>query len=83
MIKKKFFTFVAGLSTGELVACPNLSTHHQGREIINTVYSLPVDAVFTLLFTNSKFMLDLYTARKTTGMDLNLLGQGSSVKTNE
>lgn len=54
------------LSTGEMVACPNLSTHHQGREIINTVYSLPVDAVFTLLFTNSKFMLDLYTARKTT-----------------
>uniref|UniRef100_A0A0P4WJT6 VASt domain-containing protein n=1 Tax=Scylla olivacea TaxID=85551 RepID=A0A0P4WJT6_SCYOL len=54
------------LSTGELVACPNLSTHHQGREIINTVYALPVDAVFTLLFTNSKFMLDLYTARKTT-----------------
>ncbi|KAG0699890.1 GRAM domain-containing protein 1B [Chionoecetes opilio] len=56
----------SGLSSGELVACPNLSTHHQGREIINTVYSLPVDAVFTLLFTNSKFMLDLYTARKTT-----------------
>ncbi|XP_050713278.1 protein Aster-B-like isoform X3 [Eriocheir sinensis] len=54
------------LASGELVVCPNLSSHHQGREIINTVYSLPVDAVFTLLFTNSKFMLDLYTARKTT-----------------
>ncbi|XP_042231362.1 protein Aster-B-like isoform X3 [Homarus americanus] len=53
------------LSSGESVACPNQSSHHQGREIVNTVYSLPVDTVFTLLFTNSKFMLDLYTARKT------------------
>ncbi|KAK4317552.1 hypothetical protein Pmani_011395 [Petrolisthes manimaculis] len=57
---------VTCLSTGESVACPNLSSHHQGREIINTVFSLPVDSVFTLLFTNSKFMLDLYTSRKTT-----------------
>ncbi|KAK7082785.1 hypothetical protein SK128_020544 [Halocaridina rubra] len=58
---------VTCLSSGELVACPNLTTHHQGREIINTVYALPVDTIFTLLFTNSKFMLDLYTARKTSG----------------
>ncbi|ROT68943.1 protein Aster-B [Penaeus vannamei] len=52
--------------SSECVVCPNLTTHHQGREIINTVFALPVDTVFTLLFTNSKFMLDLYTARKTT-----------------
>ncbi|XP_068209035.1 protein Aster-B-like isoform X2 [Palaemon carinicauda] len=56
---------VTCLGTGESVVCPNITTHHQGREIINTVYALPVDTVFTLLFTNSKFMLDLYTARKT------------------
>ncbi|XP_064104679.1 protein Aster-B-like [Macrobrachium nipponense] len=56
---------VTCLPSGESVVCPNLTTHHQGREIINTVYALPVDTVFTLLFTNSKFMLDLYTARKT------------------
>lgn len=60
------FYVSAGLSS-ECVVCPNLTTHHQGREIINTVFALPVDTVFTLLFTNSKFMLDLYTARKTTG----------------
>ncbi|XP_045593812.1 protein Aster-B isoform X2 [Procambarus clarkii] len=53
------------LPSGESVACPNQSSHHQGREIINTVYSLPVDTVFTHLFTNSKFMLDLYAARST------------------
>lgn len=53
------------LSSGESAVCPNLSSHHQGREITNTVYALPVDTVFTLLFTNSKFMFDLYSARKT------------------
>lgn len=68
MVDYRKCIFVTGLASGELVVCPNLSSHHQGREIINTVYALPVDAVFTLLFTNSKFMLDLYTARKTTGM---------------
>nr|XP_053643789.1 protein Aster-B-like [Cherax quadricarinatus] len=56
---------ISCLASGESVACPNQSSHHQGREVINAVYSLPVDTVFTLLFTNSKFMLDLYTARST------------------
>ncbi|XP_076030644.1 protein Aster-B-like isoform X2 [Oratosquilla oratoria] len=50
---------------GEIVVCPNASSHHLGRELMNAVYSLPVDTVFTLIFANSKFMLDIYTARKT------------------
>ncbi|CAL4102243.1 unnamed protein product, partial [Meganyctiphanes norvegica] len=52
-------------SASETVICPVISTHHIGKEVINAVFNLPVDTVFTLLFTNSTFMLDLYAARKT------------------
>ncbi|RXG67987.1 GRAM domain-containing protein 1B [Armadillidium vulgare] len=49
----------------ELVVCPNIATHHLGREVTNAVYGLPIDTLFTLLFTNSKFMFDIYAGRKT------------------
>ena len=55
------------LSPNETIVCPDICSHHVGREGINTVFSLPIDDVFTLIFTNSKFMLDLFEARKTYG----------------
>lgn len=52
----------------EMPVCP--TDHSQWKEIVNTVIPCDVDALFTMLFTNSKFFMDLHTARKTFGMYL-------------
>ena len=39
----------------------------EGRELVNEVYPVSVDQLFTLLFTNSKFYLDFHANRKTFG----------------
>lgn len=43
------------------------TSEHEGRQISKATFSVHVDQLFTLLFTNSKFFLDFQTARKTTG----------------
>ncbi|GFY64313.1 protein Aster-B [Trichonephila inaurata madagascariensis] len=43
--------------------CPCSS--HEGKEVLNTVFPLPVDQVFSLIFTGSKFYNDLLESRKT------------------
>ncbi|KAF2350264.1 hypothetical protein FHG87_018982 [Trinorchestia longiramus] len=58
-----------GLGSLEVVVCPVQKTHHVGREIVNTVYGIPIDSLFTLLFTNSKMMLEVHALRKTTGLN--------------
>ncbi|XP_047737286.1 uncharacterized protein LOC108667120 isoform X1 [Hyalella azteca] len=55
-----------GLGSLEVVVCPVQKSHHVGREIVNTVYAIPIDSLFTLLFTNSKMMLEVHALRKTT-----------------
>ena len=49
----------------ENLVCP--IPHTEGREVVNSVIPTDVDTLFTMLFTNSKFFLDLHTARKTFG----------------
>ncbi|XP_043276592.1 protein Aster-B [Venturia canescens] len=39
---------------------------HEGRQLTKITLPIHIDQLFTLLFTNSKFFLDFYTARKTT-----------------
>ncbi|GFT43211.1 protein Aster-B [Nephila pilipes] len=43
--------------------CPCVS--HDGKEVLNTVFPLPMDQVFSLIFTGSKFYNDLLESRKT------------------
>lgn len=38
---------------------------HEGKEVLNTVYPISADQMFTLTFTGSKFMADLMDSRKT------------------
>ena len=42
----------------------------EGRELLNEVYPISVDQLFTLLFTNSKFYRDLHANRKTFGKQI-------------
>jgi len=53
---------------GEVPLCP--VSHQTGREVVNSIIPTDVDSLFTMLFTNSKFFLDLHTARKTFGTRL-------------
>ncbi|KFM75932.1 GRAM domain-containing protein 1B, partial [Stegodyphus mimosarum] len=41
--------------------CPS----HEGKEVLNAVFPLAVDEVFSLIFTGSKFYFDLLESRKT------------------
>ncbi|GBM25485.1 GRAM domain-containing protein 1B [Araneus ventricosus] len=45
------------------VKCP--CADHDGKEVLNAVFPLPVDQVFSLIFTGSKFYNDLLESRKT------------------
>ncbi|XP_056647919.1 protein Aster-B-like isoform X1 [Diorhabda sublineata] len=46
----------------------NCTCPHDGKQIINEVFPIHVDQLFTLLFTSSKFYLDFHAARKTTDL---------------
>ncbi|XP_022906025.1 protein Aster-B isoform X2 [Onthophagus taurus] len=52
-------------SDGEKVENPVCTALHEGKQLINEVYSMHVDQLFTLLFTSSKFFLDFHASRKT------------------
>ncbi|CAG9858589.1 unnamed protein product [Phyllotreta striolata] len=41
---------------------------HVGRKVLDEVFPIHVDQLFTLLFTSSKFYLDFHAARKTTDL---------------
>lgn len=41
---------------------------HEGKQLLNEVFTIHIDQLFTLLFTSSKFFLDFHAARKTTDM---------------
>lgn len=41
---------------------------HDGRQLMNEIFHIHIDQLFTLLFTNSKFFLDFHAARKTTDL---------------
>lgn len=41
---------------------------HEGRQLNKSTLPIHIDQLFTLLFTNSKFILDFHTARKTTDL---------------
>ncbi|KAF8783281.1 Protein Aster-B like protein [Argiope bruennichi] len=45
------------------IKCP--CAGHDGKEVLNAVFPLPVDQVFSLIFTGSKFYNDLLESRKT------------------
>lgn len=47
------------------LVCP--IPHTEGREVVSSIIPTDVDTLFTMLFTSSKFFLDLHTARKTFG----------------
>ncbi|KAK7072829.1 Protein Aster-B [Halocaridina rubra] len=49
----------------QIMSCP-LESQHVGKELLNTLVQLPIDAVFTLLFVQEQFMIDVYQAKKTT-----------------
>ncbi|XP_076325279.1 protein Aster-B-like [Tachypleus tridentatus] len=44
---------------------PCMCSTHDGKEMMNCIIPLPIDQVFTLVFTGSKFFHDLLTSRKT------------------
>lgn len=43
-------------------------TPHEGKMVMNEVFPMHIDQLFTLLFTNSKFYLDFHASRKTTDL---------------
>ncbi|KAG8197913.1 hypothetical protein JTE90_020292 [Oedothorax gibbosus] len=43
--------------------CP--CVNHEGKEVLNDIFPMSVDQVFTLIFTGSKFYNDLLESRKT------------------
>lgn len=45
------------------IKCP--CSGHDGKEVLNTVFPLSVDQVFSLVFSGSKFYYDLLASRKT------------------
>lgn len=47
------------------VAC---TTPHEGKVLLNEVFPIHIDQLFTLLFTNSKFFLDFHASRRTTDL---------------
>jgi hypothetical protein len=47
----------------EVPRCPVL--HSEGKETLSAVFPCNIDQLFTMLFTNSKFFLDLHTSRNT------------------
>ncbi|KAK4317545.1 hypothetical protein Pmani_011389 [Petrolisthes manimaculis] len=49
---------------GGATSCPKES-QHQGKELLNTVVALPIEAVFNFLFTHDQFMVDVYSIKKT------------------
>ena len=51
-----------------MVCSPVCTALHEGRQLINEVYPLHVDQLFTLLFTSSKFFLDFHASRKTSDL---------------
>ncbi|XP_023212269.1 GRAM domain-containing protein 1B-like isoform X1 [Centruroides sculpturatus] len=51
-----------GLDAGEIHCTGH---NHEGKEIMDSVFPIPVDQLFTLLFTGSKFYHDLLESRKT------------------
>ena len=53
----------------ETIQCP---LPHEGREMVNMAMPMPVDELFTLLFTNSSFYIDfIQTTRKCTDLEVN------------
>lgn len=41
---------------------------HEGRVLLNEIYPIHIDQLFTLLFTSSKFYLDFHASRKTSDL---------------
>ncbi|XP_076332600.1 protein Aster-B-like isoform X1 [Tachypleus tridentatus] len=56
-------TSESGIDDAGEVSC--LCSNHDGKEMMNCVISLPVDHVFNLVFSGSKFFHDLLASRKT------------------
>lgn len=56
-------TLGSRLSVNESASCP-LESHHQGKLLLNASISLPVDAVFSFMFEQPEFMLEVYTDQK-------------------
>ncbi|KAK3878069.1 hypothetical protein Pcinc_017281 [Petrolisthes cinctipes] len=49
---------------GGATSCPK-DSQHLGKELLNTVVALPIEAVFNFLFTHDQFMVDVYSIKKT------------------
>lgn len=41
---------------------------HEGRPLLDEVYAIHINQLFTLLFTSSKFYLDFHASRKTSDL---------------
>ncbi|KAF5288676.1 hypothetical protein FQA39_LY15318 [Lamprigera yunnana] len=62
--------------------CKALCTSsHEGKELLNEIVTMHVDQLFTLLFTSSKFFLDLHASRKTTDLTQTAWEQNSNDST--
>lgn len=59
------------------------TSSHEGRRIIRFIVPIHIDLLFTMLFTNSKFILDLHNVRRTTDISLNLWEQDSQSGTKQ
>ncbi|KAJ9582476.1 hypothetical protein L9F63_003169, partial [Diploptera punctata] len=53
------------------------SSPHEGRKIIRAIIPIHIDLLFTLLFTNSKFLLDFYAVRRTSDLAMTSWQQDS------
>ncbi|KAK9711677.1 GRAM domain-containing protein 1B-like [Popillia japonica] len=49
-------------------AAPRCTCPHDGKLLIDEIYSVHIDELFTMLFTNSQFFMDLQDMRKATNV---------------
>jgi hypothetical protein len=56
---------------------------HEGRRVIRFIVPIHIDLLFTMLFTNSKFILDLHSVRRTTDISQTLWQQDPQTGTKQ
>lgn len=58
------------LNLSRFVPSTECTSTHEGRQIVHTILPLPVDTLFKLLFSKSKFITEFHDARKSTDLTL-------------
>lgn len=65
--EKLSITPFSSITVGDFEA-PECTSPHEGRLLLDQVYPIHIDQLFTLLFTSSKFYLDFHASRKTSDL---------------